>query len=92
MGMSTNVQGFIEKDAIFIKMKKVYDTCLEAGVNPPKEVMEYFDDFSPNDPGIEIKLPESCIKKYFDDSAEGFEILIDKLPKKVKVIRFYNSW
>ena len=40
MSMSTNVIGFAPPDDKWLKMKEVYDSCIIAGVNVPREVVE----------------------------------------------------
>jgi len=88
--MSTNVVGFIPPDDNWKKMKKIWDTCKEMNIEPPIEVLDFFDGSQPDDNGKEVGLP---IDKWNDDmSRSGFELEIDKIPENVKIIRFYNSW
>jgi len=73
-------------------MKAIWDACNQANIDPPKEVAKFFDGRYPGDaPGMEIDLGKA-LKSWGRDGAEGFEVVIDKLPEGVKVIRFYNSW
>jgi hypothetical protein len=92
MSMSTHVVGFRPPDKKWKAMKKLWDACSEAGVDPPKEVEEFFNYKPPDEAGVEVELPETCLKEYEADMTEGYEIDVTKLPKDVTVIRFYNSW
>jgi hypothetical protein len=96
MGMSTGVVGFKPPDAKWRKMKAAYDACSAAGVDPPPSVMEFFGGDSPDDAGVEVdrKALEECgaVVPYSANMQEGYEVYVDKLPKDVKVVRFYNSW
>lgn len=92
MGMSTNVRGFVPPDDKWKKMKKVYDSCKEAGIDfdeMPSDVQNFFDDGDPDEKGMQVEIP---YEDYRVDSEEGIEIEVEKIPKNVKFIRFVNSW
>jgi hypothetical protein len=92
MGMSTHAVGFIPADEEWEKMKRALNACQAAAVPIPAEVCEFFGDENPNDkPGREVSLA-GALSEYSDDSRQGFEIDVAKLPKNVKVIRFFNSY
>lgn len=92
MGMSTYVVGFRPADDKWKKMKAVWDACKDAGTEPPKDVLKFFDDEYPNDkPGQEINLGKAA-EEWGDGDRSGYEVDIEKLPKGVRYIRFYNSW
>ncbi len=73
--------------------------CKEAGVDLPKELEKYFKVdgrylkyVSPDDAAA-IDLRELEIAKpWNDDSSNGFEVDLDKIPEGVKTIRFSISW
>jgi hypothetical protein len=93
MGMSTHVVGIRPPDAKWTQMKAVWDACKLAGVEPPDEVLEFFDHAPPDPAGIRVELEgKPCIRAFNDDMRQGFEVDISKLPKNVTVVRFYNSW
>lgn len=96
MSMSTCVYGIKPPNKKWKEMKKVYDACIEADIETPDEVNEFFNLFDgeePDDKGVIFTLDKyECCTEYRDDSCEGFEIEIDKLPKNIKIIRFVNSW
>lgn len=96
MSMSTHVVGFKPPDAKWKKMKEVYTACINAGLAPPDEVMEFFNHSEPDEKGVEISEEElervDCLQEWTGDGQDGFEIRIDKLPKDIKIIRFYNSY
>lgn len=93
MGMSTHVVGIRRPDETWKKMKAVWDACRAAGVDPPDEVLEFFNHEAPDPAGIRVELEGNpCIQAYNDDMRQGFEVDISKLPKNVTSVRFYNSW
>jgi len=76
-------------------MYEVYRACYAAGIKAPSEVIQFFDckDFASIDTeGIEVPLTKECYKEWSDNGRSGFELDINKLPKDVTVVRFYNSW
>ena len=93
MGMSTNIIGFKPTDAKWKRMKTVWDTCKENDIKPPKEVSEFFEWCEPDDSGVAVEIEHSeAVNDYAGGTGEGFEVDISKLPKDIKIIRFYNSW
>ncbi len=89
MGMSTRVIGFTPPDETWRKMKAIWDSCKDAGVPIPLQVIDFFNDEEPNPNGVKVKLP---VTEWKDDSSEGFELKVSDIPPHVHVIRFYNSW
>lgn len=93
MGMSTHVVGIRPPDAKWKQMKAVWDACKTAGVDPPDEVLEFFNHSPPDPAGIEVRLEGNpCVRAYNDAMRQGFEVEIDKLPKNVTTVRFFNSY
>jgi hypothetical protein len=91
MGMSTHITGFKEPDDTWKKYKKIYDACIEANVDIPDEVDEYFDGEPPDDSGVEVGLG-GCLEEFSDESSAGYEVNLKIIPNHVTKIRFYNSW
>lgn len=91
MEMSTHVQGFKPPDGEWLKMKKVYDACEQAGIDVPDEVKKYFEYNTPDDNGVEVDI-KKYIKEWSTVMGDGIEIDLTQLPKDIKIIRFYNSW
>lgn len=93
MSMSTHIKGFRPPDEQWKKMKEVWDACDRAGVDPPEEVSDFFNDEAPDSTGVEIELENyEGVKPYNGEMEEGFQVDISKLPKDIKYIRFYNSY
>jgi hypothetical protein len=91
--MSTNIVGFVEADDKWNKMKDVWDICKLADIDPPNEVLEFFDYVYPGDaPGMEVKLGFPAVVEWSDSYREGYEVNLELLPENVKFIRFYNSY
>jgi hypothetical protein len=92
--MSTHVVGFRPADEKWNRMKSIWENCEAAKVEIPNEVLNFFGHDAPRDkPGVEIELDSHrCCKSWSDDMRNGYEIDVSKLPKDLKIIRFYNSW
>jgi len=93
--MSSYVVGFVPPDEKFKQMKKVYDTCTEAGVDVPSEVWEFFDHDVPNDAGVSVNIDKFVEEISPHDCADGWQIDLDTLAKEmphVKKIQFINSY
>ncbi len=91
MGMSTFVIGFVPPDDRWRKMKAIYDACIEAEVDIPKEVEEFFGGGEPDPAGMEQSLSK-LLREWSNDGGAGYELDVADIPKNVKTIRFYNSW
>lgn len=95
MGMSTTVVLLRSKnDPTYKKNLAVLEACKKVDIDPPKEIDEYFGgDGIDNDPETPLEIDFEP-REWSNDYAQGYEIDIDidKLPKGVKTIRFYNSW
>ena len=89
MSMSTHVIGFKPPDEKWKKMKAIWDSCENANIEIPQEVMEYFSYETPDISGVEVEINA---EEWDDEGRAGYQIHIDKIPKDVKTIRFYNSW
>ena len=93
MGMSTHVVGIVPPDAEWKKMKAVWDSCAAAEIDIPEKVSAFFNGEEPDESGVIVALHLSpATSRWSDDSRDGFEVDIEKLPKHVKRIRFYNSY
>lgn len=93
MGMSTHVIGFKPPDDRWKAMKAARDACVAADVEIPEEISDFFEDQEPDEAGVEVQLDEAeGVKEYRADGADGFELEVAKLPKDVKIVRFYNSY
>lgn len=93
MSMSSHFTGFSPPDDKWRQMKAVWDACANAHIPPPKEVSEYFDYRTPDETGVEVRIPDSIVREFSPyDGADGWEIELSKLPKNVKFLRFVNSY
>ena len=73
-------------------MKKAWESCENAGVPIPKDVLDFFDHNPPGDkPGMTVQI-DDAVSGWGDGEREGYEVDVSKLPAEVSVIRFYNSW
>ena len=91
MSMSTYVVAFRPPNERWREMKAVYDACILAGIDTPDEVHDFFNGEMPDTSGVEIRI-DDILEKWGDDSRDGYQLELSKLPKEVTVIRFYNSW
>ena len=70
---------------------------LDNGKKLPKETAEYFGSNTAYegllDEKLEIELKEGVhYEDWSDESSQGFEVDLTKLPKGVTKLRFYNNW
>jgi len=84
MSLSINIVGIKKPDDKFHKMKDVFDACVNARVNVPSSVIEYFNDMKPNDNGVCVELPSHAIKKI---SELGREIDLNLIDKDITMIK-----
>ena len=91
MGMSTRIIGIKPANKKYKEMLKVYKSCVDARINIPVEVNEFFNYDNPEEKGVIVKLRNS-VTKYNKDMEDGFEVDLDKLDGDIKIIRFVNSY
>lgn len=92
MGMHTVVEGFTPRDEKWEQYEAVYRSCEEAGVEPPDEVMEFFQWECPYDrPGQRVDISQAT-EKFVELGRSGYVVVLSELPKNVTAIRFYNSY
>lgn len=97
MSMSTHVVGFKSgTEPLFKKMLAAYRACEEARVLPPQAVIDFFNGEPPDEAGVEvdIKKMSGVVTEWCEShgGGSGFELHINKLPKDVTTVRFYNSY
>jgi hypothetical protein len=96
MSMSTHVYGIRPPDAAWKKMNKARDACIEAGIDIPPAIDDFFDGENPDDKGVLLNLTNgvhACCEEWSDDGgSQGYELDLKQLPSNVTIIRFYNSW
>jgi hypothetical protein len=81
-----------ETDLQYQKFLRVLLSCQEAGIDPPKDVDDYFGYGVDNDPETPLQVPFKPREWSDGNMSEGFEIDVDEIPSGVKTIRFINSW
>jgi hypothetical protein len=87
MSLSLYVVGYAEPDFRWRQMKAAFDACKVAGVNPPKEVWDFFGD-TPSEDGVHVKLP---VTEFADDYYQGYILKVEDIPPSVKLVKFYVS-
>jgi len=94
MSMSTHVYGFHPPDERWVKMKAIYDAYVAADLPVPEKIQEFFDWRAPSEAGTLIEIPPECRRGYHDGNGaeDGIEVILEKLPENITVIRFVNSW
>lgn len=93
MSTSMNVVGFRPPDETWKKMKEAWDACARAGVEPPKPVLQFFENIAPDPAGVEVRIEGfPAVKSYSADMREGYEVDVTRLPPGVTIVRFFNSY
>lgn len=70
-------------------MADVWFACKAANVVVPDAVEAFFDEGEPDPHGQEVHIPS---REWSAEMRHGMEIEVAKIPAKVKIIRFYNSY
>ncbi len=91
MGMSTHIIAFRPPDKEWLEMKQVYDACLTAGIDIPGQVEAFFGGDRPDDSGVRIDI-SLLLEEWQEESRQGYQLDLSKLPDGIKILRFYNSW
>jgi hypothetical protein len=92
MGMCSYVLGIKPKDEKYMTMKQIYDNCASLNIAIPKEVLDYFGDYDPDEFGLIVDNIKSIEWSHPHQSCSGIEVNLDDLPPDVRIIRFVNSW
>ena len=89
MSTSIFVYGFRPPDEKYFSMKKAYEACVEAGIDIPKGISDFFENDLPPDPlGVKVDIDE-WVNGSQDHWWDGLEVDLTKLPKDIKTIRIY---
>jgi hypothetical protein len=95
MSMSVYVKGLMPITDDYKKKLEIYNGCNELGIEPPKELCEYFDYARrPYADGIEIELPRNLLEHSadMDYCRDYYDIDLSKLPDGVTKVRFVISY
>jgi|APSaa5957512622_1039677.scaffolds.fasta_scaffold192938_2 hypothetical protein len=88
-GPTTVISGYRPPDEKWLKMRAVFEACEEAGIEPPREVSEFFQWRTPDDNGIEVEIAS---REYQADMCDIWEVKVADIPSDITVIRFTNSY
>ena len=93
MGISYYVLGIKPSDEKFAAMKAVWDACIKAKINIPKDVLEFFGDSEPNEKGVTTYLDNQGPYVTIDGE-DDYRLTVDlrKLPDDIKILQFVVSW
>lgn len=93
MSLDIYIDGYRPADKKFQTMRRVWIDCKSLDIDPPEEVLEFFDGRDPTDlPGVEIDLATraGCVREYSNDDGEsGYEIVVSRLPEDLQFIRVH---
>lgn len=90
MGMDFRVVFLRSRDNEEYKKKlAVLKSCMEAGVEVPDEVDDYFD--GTNDPDYPLEVKGNVID-WDDDGRQGYDVDVKSIPSGVERIRFEISY
>lgn len=92
------VEAFRPPDEVWKKMKRVYDVCEKEGINPPDNVISFFNGETPDEQGVKIDLTQSgrskyiCVAPYKSEMESGWEVDLTLLPEGITILRFIHSY
>lgn len=94
MSSDLRIIGFKPPTEKWKKMKAVWDSCTEAHIGIPDEVIEFFDGEEPSENGVALDMKElgKSVTEWSDADQMGYEVDLDQLPKDIKILRFYLSY
>lgn len=89
--MDAIMQAIVSADDKYQSMYAIYQACLDAGINPPPEVVEFFGSSEPSPDGLIIDL---SARRVCDGDAgyEYLEVSIADLPPGTKAIRAFVTY
>jgi hypothetical protein len=88
MSSGLYIHGFVPPDETWLKMKAIWDSCNAAKVPIPDAVYDFFDGVTPEDTGMQVKVP---IREYNSQCFSGYEVVLAELPPNVKILRFVRD-
>lgn len=100
MSSTAYVVGIIPADDKYRLMLEIQKNCKAALVEVPREVSEFFENVDePCELGAEVQLgilgcgghDHPCVTQFAGPYASGIEIAVEKLPNKIKFLRFLVS-
>jgi hypothetical protein len=96
--MSMHVYAVKPADENYKRKAEAWRACKAAGISIPQDLASFFGDEEPDPTGMTQHLGhdhridhQSCVK-FTDDSRQGFEVDITKLPEGARFVRFVCSW
>lgn len=93
MSESYHVQGIVPPDDKYTAMLDIWNSCTKQDIEPPKEVVDFFDGEPPSIDGILVDLSNhACVDRYSADMRTGFDVDIESIPDHVKHLRFFVSY
>lgn len=93
MSMSVGIYAMRDSDRART-LAAIYHRCVEAGIEPPDEGLEYFGRVAPKDDcGVE-RLPSSAVTQFSDSESacDYYEIDMEQVPKGTRRLRVRISF
>lgn len=92
--MDCYVNGIKPANEKFKQMKAIWDMCDKADIKVPEEVGDFFGWEEPSQYGVVVSQNElgDAIEELKEEYTDGYLVYLDRLPKDVKVLKFYNSY
>ena len=94
MSLSYYVQGIKPITEEYRKKLDIYKACVDLGVRPPEELIEYFEyDSHPCESRMIVSIPRQAINETsdIDRCEEYYEVDLTQLPKDITKVRFVVS-
>lgn len=95
MSMSVYVHGIRPVTEEYSKKLDIYRSCKELNIQPPEELLEYFEyESHPCEDGIVIDLPSGLMthSTSMQHCSDYYDVDLTKLPKDVVKVRFEISY
>jgi len=88
MGHDIYFQGIVEPDEMWKQMKTVWESCVKAGIDVPREVYDYFKGEVPHKEGVRIEIFPTILTEIYETT---YRIDPKTLPKDIKYIEILTT-
>jgi hypothetical protein len=99
--MNFRIEGIKPPDEEWQKKKAAWDACIEAGIDAPEQLWDFFEGETPDDEGVVVELgcgpdeyetAHDALEPYREEMVDGYVVDLAKLPADIKKLRFVLSW
>ena len=87
MGVSYHVEGIRPPDEKYKKMAAAWKACDAVGIEPPEDVLDFFDGEEPDGKGLKVDI-SVAVTECGPEGMDYYDVDLSKLPKNITIVRF----